>query len=222
LIIDRKGDISDFKNLAHEFTHYLTRHYNSNFFNGNRECDLICEFPNIYYEILANQFLMSKGYKSEDVAACSAYRCNLIYNTSENFGVVNDYFEMYKDLGEITRKEDISRRRIEIDNYANKVGYDRFKELLKDDKTINDPALMADMFSESCGIILFSIPDVMKQGYSYIIGYYLACKYLARTVKNQEVLKEMKDITMNLPNINLYDLFRTVDQDFDDYQKKMS
>ena len=222
LVLDRKGDMLDFRTLAHEFTHYLVHYYNNDFYTS----DVLREFPSIFYELLANQFLLSKGFSQEDINNATEGRFKDFYDASSMYGITNYYLKMYRECGDITIEEDVNRRKAQISNFVDSIGTAKFKTYLERDKDLNDPEKLADMFSMIACTLLFVSPNSIREGYNYVIGSYLATHFLSKAVKDKDsrdkTFKEMKDLTINLPKLNLDQLFSEVDMSFYNKKKKMS
>ena len=220
LFITRKGNISDFVTLAHEFTHFIS--YSK---NNMVVSPVVREFPSMFYELLANVFLQNKGYSSKDTGNIADRRFKDIYIASDMFDIFNYYLDLYKENDCVNKEVDVKRSKERIYNYAKTIGIDKFASLLKEDSTLNNPYIQADEYSISALIAHFKNPYLINDGFYYSAGGFFATKYLEMFINSDDkesILKEMKEYTTNMSNINIDNLFNRVEEDIKDKKKKMS
>ena len=210
VFITRHDNIDDFKALAHEFIHYVTYFKN----NDDRCSNLLLEFPPMFYEMLATNYLLNKGYKQEDVISTTMNRFKYIYDESSYMANINSYLKLFLNKNDrITEKDDINMRKVQLDNYKNKIGEDKYKRFIDNSEDEITPEALASSFCDYANFYISINPCILSNTYPYIIGNYLACKYIRKAYRDREVLKEMKDITVNLPNISAEDIFNDIDKE---------
>lgn len=201
LFLTRKGDILDFRNLAHEFMHYVS------FKTGNRKISrVVGEFPSIFYELLANKFLLRKGYDKESVDNCFKDRYGSIETDSYYFQLFNYYLNIYRESGTITREEDVYRRREELLDPNKRSELMSLLSYLNAEIDCKDPIVLADYLSSNAIIVHSLSPNLIVGGFEYPIGGYLALKEFRDMLKNKnfdEVLSKMKDYTFNIENLDV-------------------
>ena len=170
IILDRKGTIEDFSKLAHEFAHFVTFNNVKNFENNNLQ-----EFPAIFYEKLANIFLIDRGMDKECVKHIIFDRKKYIHNISFYLSRINIFLNIY------------------IKNNLN-INEQLIKEQIE--KCLTNENCIIDL-CDFVNYILTVNPDIIRSSYSYIIGDYFSDKYINRYLSGENVLDEMKYITKN-------------------------
>ena len=176
IVLDRNETIEDFSKLAHEFIHYVTFKKNNNFNNVILE-----EFPSIFYETLANIFLIDKGFDKEKVGQIIFDRNKYINNLSYNALNINLFLNIYL-------KNDFNIN----------------EELIKKEISLND-----FLISKLCDYSNYHFtlnPNRIVNSYPYIIGNYLGNRYINKYLKKDNILNKVKYITDNLPNIDAKEL----------------
>ena len=199
ILLTRKENIDDMRNLAHEFIHYVTFLYNKDI----NLYSIDIEFPSMFYENLAVNFLSSKGYSLDDIENSVFNRFKYIYDQSSIISNVNCYLEMYKNTGgHITFEDDLAFRKRQIENYKKIIGKDRYDYLIESGQEKEfDPAIVAGDLCDYANGYMTINQDILTLTYPYIIGHYLACRYVKEGAVDPSILEEMVYITKNLPNI---------------------
>lgn len=199
IVVNRKGNIDDMRNLTHEFAHYITFYYNKYDLISNA----MLEFPPMFYENLAMEFLKTKGYTDEDIEDSNHNRFKYIYDRSSKIANINHYIRMYKEHGQITHDIDIEYRTGQILRFKEKIGKEAFLKLVKESKYQISPDSFASEFCDYANECLSINSDILTNAYPYLIGHYLSNKYLEEYKENpDDILDEMKYITVNFPNIS--------------------
>ena len=198
VVLNRKGNIDDMRNLAHEFSHYITFYYNKNELLSNT----MIEFPPMFYENLAMEFLKTKGYTDKEIEDSNHNRNIYIYDRSSKIANINHYIKMYKEHGNVTHDIDIEYRTGQILRFKEKVGNEKFLNLINQSKYEISPDAFASEFCDYANECLSVNSDILTNAYPYLIGHYLANKYMNEYRENPDILDEMKYITINYPNIS--------------------
>lgn len=208
IFIDRKGTINDLSILAHEFMHYYTFVHNKD----KNPSNLLLEFPSIFYENLANNFLLSKGYDKEAINRLSLFRQEHIKSISYYLTGVLHYLEMYEKGKKITKEMDMLSFTKGIYEYMERVGYQQYLEKKQEKPDDFDPYKLSDIYSDDANIALTIDPKILSESISYIIGCHLAKRYLLKYFNKEFTKREMKQITTNLPNINVKEIFDAINE----------
>ncbi len=208
IYINRRGDISDFKALAHEFAHYLTCHNNM----FRYQIITTKEFPSIFYETLALNYLTNKGYSKESIMNANINRLKNILTYSSDLGIANSYLRLLvSGGGKITEEEDTNYRREKLFEFIDNNGSEAYCELVKNNPDAANPETLADSYSGTAAIMFALNPNLFEIFYPYVIGNYLASNYLKLLTKDSSILEEMKDITYNLPDLDINSVMSNID-----------
>lgn len=198
IVIDRKGDISDLRTLTHEFIHYYI-YKNS---DGKEPYYLLQEFPSIIYEYFANKFLIMKSINKEDVKKLFLFRFNEIDSKKIYLKTINKYLKMYNDNNCcVTLEDDMDQIKNIINDFIDKNGIDEYRKRVKENK-IDDPKLIAKDYCDEANFYLVRFPYDLVQNYPYLIGQYLSIHYIEEMTNNKFSLKELKEMTKNISDIN--------------------
>ena len=199
VFIERENTIDDFRKLVHEFIHYATSFRN----DGNRPSAILLEFPPIFYELLACNFLLSKGYSSEDVQNLAMLRLLHISSEASTISYINPYLRLFLNQDEpISISDDIQLRKDQI------IAYKEQSETFTCDDEV-EAFDTADQISDLANSLLTANPKMFRQSYPYIVGYNLAKKYIKKASTNKEsILNGMKYITFHLPSLNTELIFK--------------
>lgn len=176
------GTIIDISTTIHEIVHYINKYYDE----SKREKPLLREFPSIFFELYALNYLKKIGYGANELA--------YIYNErlSDTHMVINDtritsyYLKMFIDNNIITEKIDN-----ELNNEINCFGNNK----RNCDKVIKD---------------LIANPYFFFERYPYIIGNFLANKAMRNIDNDDQLIAMIRYITERLSRINVGDVFRII------------
>ena len=199
VVIDRKEDLSDFRTLTHEFMHYYT--YSKN--KEKKPYFLLLEFPSIFYEYVANRFLLKKGYSMDDIKSLLLYRFDEFNKKSSYLTPINYYLKLYIDSNKnITDEIDEEKTKELITSFIESNGEEEYKKALKENSNIANPKLFARDNCDIANYYLNIYPHILVNNYPYLIGNYLALDYVSQLVENEITLDDMKKIAEDLPNID--------------------
>lgn len=224
IIVSIHNNIIDVINCIHEFAHL---HYNMITEDGTKPNPLVNEYPSIYFELKAAEYLLKKGYSKEEVTIAKSFRTrtnvdNVIYlfstieaiNKNKNkdkndFDISN--FERIKESFD-GMAEDIAKmigQDIDCSSYVENLKIKILYELLRPAKTISDAImyLVGTYFAE------FSIANLKHEDVLTILeNTRLHKKSLYRIIKmhglNPEVFgfkedsAEIKSIVKKIDDID--------------------
>ena len=199
VIIDRKGNISDFRNLAHEFIH----HYLEVIGVDPKMNYLFREFPSIFYENIAIRFLLMKGYFFVDISNLYNYRYKDITDKALQLTCLNDYLKIYNDNNfTITPEADVERVKERISEFIDNNGIEEYRKSAYQNKILNNPEQMAKDCCDIANVLLVDDPYYLVRNYPYLIGQLLSTHYVREIEKGNFNLKDMKKLVDNLSSMD--------------------
>lgn len=201
LVIKDDGTINTFYTLIHEFIHYVSNSCIAPF--------SISEFPSIFFERLATNFLREGGYSNDAVGAVIRMR------NENNFLIFASYHPLYAairgyiDSGcSLTSREDLIKPFQE--NYeAARRAMEKQRGLNGDNSTLSIPSYeyITYLVDSDCDYIIGLLQgdslSLSIKGFKYILGTYLAEDVLEKSNSNPEVLSLMVQITSRIADTNL-------------------
>ncbi len=209
IYIDGNETIETFCAFVHEFMHYISIHKLSKTSNFSLE-----EFPSIFFENIAKQFLKDKGYQQSIIDKILEFR------NKDNEEIFASLFSLFMDLKtsingfSISREQRISCWR----NYFNQVEENK-KELIKFIRNMGEE--IEDDYFGHIDIDIESAVDndcdtytnafieegvYIIDGYQYLFDTYLAEELLNQVNKDGSVIAKMINITEDLENVSLKDV----------------
>ena len=179
ILLTYTNTLKDIPATIHELTHYI-----SGLYGNKNEVPILREFPSIFYELYALDYLSNIGFSKVELSKIYYERVKNTNDLLESILYMMNYLEMLIKKGSIT--EEIIDINDNIDlNY-----------------TINSHRV-CDM----CSYDLVSNPYIFFRNYPYIIGHYLALVGINNLKENKEIISIVKDINEKLSSINPYDVF---------------
>ena len=179
IFLNYKGDISDISTTIHEFTHYVSK-YNHN----EKESPILREFPAIFFELYALEYLKEIGYDETDIILVNQHRIADTYMAIMESRLFIYYLKTIMNNGVIN--EEIDRELIRDKYYL-------FNDVRKNcDNCIRD---------------LIINPYAFFEIYPYVIGNYLADNAIIKLKDDRQLLGFIKYMNDNLYRINPYDVF---------------
>ena len=175
-------NIHDFKLLAHEFAHYL-------FEIPNVTISALSEFPAIYYEEQALNFLERKGYDSSELDGIKNIRkinsAILCVDSQE----LLDHIYTLQENGILTI-EDLVKKYQSIESVLAIFGLDKKIESNGDlNSKVND-------FIDANSIEIIALFELLMDRISYVIGNYLAQRLLQMDNGNSLMIKIQEDMSL--------------------------
>ena len=172
------GDSTDFNILSHEFAHYLSGSNNENY-NDNVD-NLLREFPSIYYEILATEYLCNVGVSDDELESIKDIRKNYIIYFYKRIADILKFSYRYMSDGYINYQEI-------VDMYRNTYSSDLSLDFIN--KHID--TIIVDTISTGTDILRLLC---------YIMAYYLVSLF------DEKDFEDMKNITDNLLDFRFSDI----------------
>ena len=179
------NNIADVIVFVHEFAHY---NYDEKDYNIRENNRILSEYPSIYYEMKAMQYLIKQGYSKEEVISAQSFR------TINNNHNIRKASPSLKYLSMINNKDEDTAIK-EVTNYIDYLVEENLKEIIIDNKDANIEELKKQLKVDVSCIFLEPSGDIMKH-IKYLIGTYLAT-FSIGYVKNENVLPVLEHIKNN-------------------------
>lgn len=209
ILIINDNTIKTLCTLVHEFMHYITMLDDKNIVSFS-----LAEFPSIFFEKIASNFLKEKGYDKELVDKMVEYRnLNNIAIYIAISGLFNDITKFIK-TGPILRDEKVSF--YENNLKAIQQAKENIVNIIKEDNKEVDLSFLEmpqidigkEVDNECDKLIQQFLQDglLIINGYQYLLDTYLAEKIMEKAVEDASIVTKMVEITDNLNEINLKDV----------------
>ena len=213
IFLTRKGDMLDFRKLAHEFTHYVVFAKNK---DSSEDFSIIFrEFPSNFYEIEALRWLGNVGYSNEDITNANAHKLKYIYDIGVDLSLLNSYLKIFLSNNfRVSERLDYEYRRNELYDFVEQNGEEAYAKLVEANPAFKDTELMAKSYCDIVNRSLYNSPTVFNELYPYVIANHFAIKVVKQ--EDNEMLNFMKRVTYNLPRIT----FKGVNDVLEGHQNK--
>ena len=187
MMLKYNGNIGDVGNTIHEFVHYISEH------NSKNIMPILREFPSIFFELYAFDYLVRIGYSENEVNMFKKLRLENTMDSIVNTIPIRRYISMFVNNLELTMEEDLFYQ----------------KQLLHNNEiNILNDSIIRDMIYEICDYCIKNImlyPDNLEESSAYVIGNFLAL--YANLNINDNILSLVKDYTERMANVDPYELF---------------
>ena len=205
-----EGTIRDFRNLTHEFAHYIS-------LIGVKEVDYlqpsIKEFPSLFFEMYISNFLKDKGYSEEIIDHLLEERELWTKHNIEVIEAPLRYLQQSLSEGPITEEVEKQRLKQLNDNI-----YDGLPENIKSILTkITSPDDEENIHRavDSENMKLLQEPSCVAAAYPYVVGQYLAKKALDKLSENSITIYTFLEITENLSRETIQTIVNKLDLETD-------
>ena len=208
IMIGNGDNLRGFCNFVHEFIHYVSACLSI-------EKIAILEFPCIFFEKIAAEFLEKKGYSSEIVNQIVGDRENNNYSLFKSLLPLFSDFIRYINYGEINKNDKIVSYKNQIES-INRLRKKMLEILTNAGEEIKDPTAFEEIkvdiendVDDDCDYMIdLFIKDgvLVVNGYQYLLGSYLAEQVLNKRDNDNTIVKKMISITNNLRTIHIKDI----------------
>mgnify|MGYP004658667841 CR=1 FL=1 len=200
-----KDNLTDFKNLVHEFAHYVALK------DGSDVESSISELPSIFFENMALRFLKKKGYS--DVVISTIVRDRTFNNRDLSPSMLSIFSDvaLYANKGIVTKEDKIkvyqgivrqmvenrkilAEKGIELKNLPNI----NFSDQEIEKMTCND--------CDKLTLAFLAEGHSLLNGYQYMVDTFVAVKILEKVDDDSTVVPEMFRITEELSKTHLSDI----------------
>ena len=216
ILISNGDNLRGFCNFVHEFIHYVSRQ------NGlSIEKTSISEFPSIFFEKIAAEFLEEKGYSCETVNQILNDRDNSNYSLSTSI-----LLPLFSDLtryinhGKISKKDKMVFYQNQIDS-INRARRKMLEILTNAGEEIKDPSAFEQVevdiekgVDDECDSLIDAFIKeglLVISGYQYLLDSYLVEQVLSKRNNNKTIMSRMIDVTNNLGTISIKDILTLFD-----------
>ena len=207
------GTIKCFCTFVHEFTHYISMQDKGYI---PIEQHSISEFPSIFFEKKAAQFLVDKGYEQNIVDKVVRDRNR---NNIEGYMGISSLFN---DLYVFTKRGSISRdKKVAFYENSSRLIQETKENIAKviaaegisvDPSFLEPPKIdIPKAIDKDCDFLIDSLiknDSFLIDGYQYLLGTYLAEEVLKSSNDDVSIIPRMINVTNNLCNMNLKDVLR--------------
>ena len=193
--------IEDFRCFIHEFIHYIT-------VKNQKEEKLpiaVKEFPSIYFETLAINYLSKKGFSKEIIDYMLNERNEWTEENVYNLYLMLGLLSSYLTNQEVTVENEVERRLQISDELKTKIPQELSFFYDISEQGINYSFDIANGY-----FILY--PDSIYEEYPYITGTYLADRAVEITSKDPMFIYDMLEITDNLESTSPKDIIDLINQ----------
>lgn len=203
---NREETIEDFIFFMHEFANYVSMKDLSDLTIPQS----LAEFPPRYFELCAEQFLISKGYDKKQIDYISRKR-NIWFQNSEITTIPTlKYMLDVLDNGRVTLESEIKNIPDELTD-DEKAMYESTKAIPNYLICFSEGELIDKCDSEVK--YLLEKPDEIANLYSYVVGNYLAQLAFSKTIENPLYVYDMLELTENLSTTISETVFRNLGVD---------
>ena len=192
LEIKETGTIEDFYSLSHEFMHYVSHTYNKDSIPFALE-----EFPSIFFEKYALDFLEKNGYSKESVEVLHDFRFNDIKEKS--FGMLNF---LIADIIDKTKGKEVTDKRLrEYLLVLNKI----IKKKNEEDEKTEDIDLLSQ--EEIDDYIKAEKDQRPKSYFVWLIEYVEAFRYTISSYLAFNIYEKLKEDNILIEKVIEYVLY---------------
>ena len=197
LLLSLEKTTEDILTIMHEFGHYLL-HY----FNPDEEPSLILqEFYPILFELFAKEYLKRWGISKEELFTIGSVRLTNTATCGNDCLPIYDYLDTYLKEETIGEERDIECQQSMITTHESML-----KIIYGDQAAFFLPRTIAYQSCDGCIKKIISDALKLRQSFSYIVGHYLA----KQGIENSQVLEKIKEYVEDIPNVDPYEIFKTV------------
>ena len=209
ILIINDNTIKTLCTLVHEFMHYISMLDDKNIVSFS-----LAEFPSIFFEKIASNFLKEKGYEKELVDKMVEFRnLNNIAIYIAISGLFNDITKFIK-TGPILRDEKVSFYENNLKTIQQ--AKENIVNIIKEDNKEVDLSFLEmpkidigkEVDNECDKLIHQFLQDglLIINGYQYLLDTYLSEKIIEKSIEDASIVTKMVEITDNLNKINLKDI----------------
>lgn len=190
----RYGNIEDVISLVHELGHMHYRiNNNKKYLNG-----LFDEYPSIYYELKASEYLTTVGYSKEDVDNATLFRLN--NNMMGITYLMPIMLSVHLNIDKDVEDYDLSAFNNMIDTFENGFNISFLKQVCSEEEIKQIEEKMDEQLMTMKWNILKPTTDLSYR-LKYIVGTFLS-KDAINNLEHEDVLKLLDDITSNEYSLN--------------------
>ena len=195
ILLTYNGDTLDVVNTIHEFIHYINEHKHK----GIIEVNVLTEFPSIFYEYYALEYLRKMGYSEMEIKNLEDTRVYDLWHCIMNTYILGYYIKIFKENYEITEDLDIKYYLLMFSD--------------TEELTFDDIKKSVHKECDYCTELMMSNPSLLRRVTSYVVGSYLTLNSINRV--DSDMLDIMKEYTENIDDYNPYDIFVGLGIDID-------
>ena len=207
IFLNYTNTIADIPTTIHEVIHYIIKETNF----GSRELPILREFPSIFFELYALNYLKRLGYDETEIRTINQARLTNSFSMYHDVKDMMYYLKMLIEKGRITEKQDLKTTNREINRIKKIFNKQEINALLADNPNEFDAKTKCYERADSVINNIIINPDILFNYYPYIIGSYLADMAIKRTTTSRTTLSLMKYISEKISKLDGYDIFSVLE-----------
>ena len=199
--------IQDVPNTIHEIIHYIIKRID----RENLELPTLREYPSIFFEMYALNYLKKLGYADEEISAINNARMADTFRVCDDVKELMYYLMLIIEKGHINEKLDKRKYREELKKITKHLTKKDIEDIKKEDPIFFNVVAKCHERCDKATYDLMLNPCILFTYYPYAIGSYLSEISMQKLAKNPNMLSMIKYITEKLTIIDAYDVFCVLD-----------
>ena len=207
IFLNYTNTIYDIPTTIHELIHYIIK--KTNF--GNTELPILREFPSIFFEMYAINYLRRLGYSEDELACINRSRLVDTFRVYDDIKELMFYLIMIMENGHINEKITKKAYNKELNKIKRKLTKEELNDLLKEDEEFFNASKKSNDSCDKCTYNLVINPYILFSYYPYIIGSYLADIGMKKINESKNILPMLKYMTEKISKLDAYDIFSVLE-----------
>lgn len=209
IIVSTDGTIKSLCSFVHEFMHYIPMQDSTASIQFS-----ISEFPSIFFEKIAAQFLKDKGYSQDIVKKVIRDR------NKNNIEIYMKISSLFNDLSSFIHGGPITKNKKVLlweDNFKAIINTrENITQLIEENEEKVDMSFLefpkidiSEGVDKECDSLIYSFIQnglLIISGYQYLLDTYLSDEVLKKSKDDASIISRMINITSNLAEMSLKDI----------------
>lgn len=207
IFLNYTNSLYDIPTTIHELIHYIIKKTNY----GSTELPILREFPSIFFEMYAIDYLRCLGYSEEELACINRSRLIDTFRVYDDVKDLVFYLIIIMENGHINEKIAKKACAKELNKIKRKLTKEEANNILKENQDFFNASKKASDSCDKCTYNLVINPYILFNYYPYAIGSYLADIALNKTKTNKMILSMLKYMTEKISKLDAYDIFSVLE-----------
>ena len=203
IFLNYTNTLADIPNTIHEVVHYIIKYYNKD----NRELPILREYPSIFFEMYALNYLKRIGYNEQELKMINKNRIIDTFRVVDDIKDLMYYLLLIIKKGHIDEVSDKKKYNNELKELQKQLSQEDIINIKKEDPNFFNPTIKCH---ERCDKVTYDLmlnPYLLFNYYPYVIGSYLSDKSILKLSESNSILSMIKYITEKLSKVDAYDIF---------------